>query len=287
MPERTKLTLEQLRQRAAQRITKYKTASNTEIQAATEAIAHLLRDVFKYRERAEAPPDRENESAVVTRLRGELDAAEEEIDRLSGAAPVVPQGGIILTKEQAEQWTAFQALNLEPAKVAERLKVAETLETEKQTTDRKASLREWATAAGFKNPDVFADLVDLKKLHVEARKVTRPKKDAHGNDTTEKETVELPHVRPAADDKAPLVLASDYVSEHAKSYLPALMAETSGGEGGQGAEGGSGSNGSAPGVRVPVEPGKQGQGVKAGDPASYIGRTYVTPSQRRSAAETK
>ena len=117
----------------------------------------------------------------------------------------LPEGAIVLTKEAAAGWAKLQDLKLTPDQIIERVSKYPTLESSIAERDAEQLHRKAAPLAGL-DPDAFADHAKTKKLHVELKPVTVVE---NGKSVTK----EVPHVRPAADDKAPLVAASEYVGK--------------------------------------------------------------------------
>lgn len=147
-----------------------------------------------------------------------LFTAEDSVSGLTAAVDQykakLPDGSIVLTKEAAAGWTKLQDLKLTPDQIIERVQKYPTLESSIAERDAEQLYRQAAPLAGL-DPDAFADHAKTKKLHVELRDATVKE---NGKDVTKK----LPHVRPAADDKAPLVLATEYVGTLAAHEQRAL-----------------------------------------------------------------
>lgn len=121
---------------------------------------------------------------------------------------VPADGTVVLSPDQRKQWDAFQTLKLTPEQVAEIAKERDTLKGTLSDRDREALARQAATAAGF-DPDALVDLARTKGLHIEIRDGTVKE---NGKDVAKK----IPHVRPAADEKAPLVTLTEYAGKLAQ-----------------------------------------------------------------------
>lgn len=116
----------------------------------------------------------------------------------------LPDGSIVLPKTEAENYAKVVALKLTPDEIVTGLKERDALkgETSKHALEKLA--RESAATAGL-DPDAFAAHAQTQGLHIELKDVTVVEK---GKSVVKK----VPHVRPAADDKAALVPLSDYTT---------------------------------------------------------------------------
>lgn len=186
---------------------------------AETAIAALLKDNLSYRVKLRAARDsapyKPDDSLVQEneQLRGEN-------DRLAALVPA--SGAVILTGDDAMAWPKYKALNLAPDKITAALTERDTLATQLANRSRREIAVDAAEKLGYK-PTVLADLITTKGLHVEMKDVTE-KQD--GKSVTTK----VPHVRPAADEKAAFETLEAYVGRELKDYLPALTAVAAGEE---------------------------------------------------------
>lgn len=195
------------------------------------------------------------------------------------------KGATILTGDDAKEYKAFKDLKLPPAEIKTRIEKATTLEATQAKNDRAAILKTAAEALGY-NPDVFTDLVESKGLHVELR-------DGMVNE----KPVKLPYIRPAADDKAPLLLAKDYVGTNLAGYVPALTTKPAAGTSGATATG-STATGATGGTQFPAQSGGASTASPTGNGGAADGtpallkplpgqESYMTPGMRRAAAERR
>lgn len=236
---------------------------------AEAAIGALLRDNHRYRERL-----REARSAgKVTIENPELERQVEDLERENAdlMRRVPAEGAVVLTKEQGEQWAAYQQLGA-PKDVAEKLKQgteAATALTERAAADLVA---EAAGLAGFK-PKVLQDLVKTKGLTVELR-----------DQTVDGKAVKVPFVKTSQSDAGTAL--GEYAKTHLADYLPALQASGNGGgaggSGGQGtgAQGTAGAGGTAgSGVAFPNQTGT-GSGGGGSDPvAAFLSKREEAAKQ--------
>lgn len=215
------------------------------------------------------------------RTRDKLRETKEKAERLEAGQ----KGATILTGDDAKEYKAFKDLKLPAADIKARIEKATTLEASQAKTDRAAVLKTAAEALGF-NAEVFTDLVESKGLHVELR-------DGMVND----KPVKLPYIRPAADDKAPLLLAKDYVGTNLAGYVPALTTKPTSGAGGATATGSSVSGATA-GTQFPAQSGGASTASPTGNGGAADGtpplvkplpgqERYMTPGMRRQAAEQR
>lgn len=288
MTAKTRLTLEQLRDRAKQRIARFKTNGRDDMAAAIEAVADLLRTSFTYRERAEkaeadkgADPDA---AARLARMQAELDEAEAENLRLTELVP--PSGAIVLSGDDAKNHTAVKELLAgaklaDPAALKTFFEKAGQLETEVTMTRAEKLFSEageaMAKATGQKwKPTVIRDLTKLHGLHLELREATVKKRDAKGKELAETDVVKVPFVRSAAKADEQFVRLDEWVPKNAKDYLAALPDVPEG----------STSTSTTSGVRIPAQPG-DGAAPKPGTQAEgYMKRAYASPSELRSKQTT-
>jgi hypothetical protein len=148
--------------------------------------------------------------AAVAVLLQDLDAsqrtAEAHSRALEEAKKQIPGAEkVVLEKKDADELAAYRALNLAPEKVTAVLTERDTLKGEvaKAALER---LAKDAAAAAKLDPDAFAAHAATKGLYIELRDGTVTE---NGKPVQKK----IPHVRPAADDKAPLVALSEYTGK--------------------------------------------------------------------------
>ena len=212
------------------------------------AVTELLTDNQRYRQKlrdaqTEGPyrPD-----ARVMELENENQSLEQEITRLSGLIPVA--GSVVLSAEDAKAWDIFKALG--KADDVKKLVTEEVpaLRTKVSDAERKTAATDAASALGW-NPDATTALIADKQLVVTL---------VDGKDKDGK-AIKVPHVRPAADEKAQATPLTEWVEKNAAYLTPALTAKSAGGTGGasQGTQG----------TPFPVQRGG-GSSPTAGDPVA-------------------
>jgi hypothetical protein len=117
---------------------------------------------------------------------------------------------VVLTKEQAAQWEAFQALNLAPADIKTQLEAATTSAQELATLKRSEAIRAAAEAQGYKAgtlgklPSLAGKDLVVKDVEIEGKKVKQAFVQIDGKDE-------------------PLAA---YVEANDPEFLPALAADT-------------------------------------------------------------
>jgi hypothetical protein len=138
----------------------------------------------------------------------------------------LPEGSVVLSKDDAALFDTYRKLG-EPAQLAKKTDLdaavakLEALDTER-LHHRAAGLLGW-------KPTVTHDLLQSRALVVEIK-----------SETENGKAVERVYVRPRADEKAPLTLAEQYVTDKLADYLPSLKQTTGPRLPNQPAEGGTG-----------------------------------------------
>jgi hypothetical protein len=177
-----------------------------------------------------------------------------EVETLKKQVP--GEGTLVLTKEQAAQWEAFQKLNLKPDEITAQLAAGKTAIEENAAHKRATALEKAAKIANFK-PGVLKLLG--KDLNVEVREVEVT--DAEGKITK----VERAFVVSKDGDKETLTGLREFFKAQGEDVLASLEAgegDYSGGYSGGYANGGAngGNAGGAGGVHYPA------QGAGGGNP---------------------
>lgn len=126
----------------------------------------------------------------------------------------LPDGAVVLTKEQAEHWEAYQKLGAPDALVKK--EELEQANARIAQLDARARHDTAAKVLGWKS-SVLHDLAEAKGLHIEV-------KDEKEGD----KVVPRVYTRPKADEKAPLVLLEKHVTDALADYLPALKERPAG-----------------------------------------------------------
>lgn len=268
-----RLSFTELRDRARQKIAKFKTATNTEADAAVDAVAELLRDVYKLRNGTPSGQGAAPESEAIATLRRENEELEGEIDRLGALAP--KDGEVVLKGDDLKAWQAFTALKLKPDEISARLDAGAKAVERVTEIDRLAALEAMAKPIGS-SAKLLADFLKARGLVAEMRPATVKKLDAQGRETSETEVKDMPHVRLASETAATPLLITEYVAKHAPEWKVPLAAKVEGD--GQGA---GGNNGNSGGVRFPAQPGGGAPPAPGTYAESYMQHAYATPSEIR------
>lgn len=159
----------------------------------------LIRDNFKLRRRN-------------AQMREQLESA---------SAGKVPDGSVVVKKEDADELAKFRALKLTPEVITTSLQELTTLKTEKATRENEAVHEEAAEALGYPNTAALSKALKREGLHVEMKSQRVDDPDNPGK----KITVSMPHVRKANDDKAQLEPLADYIDREMSELVPAFVAE--------------------------------------------------------------
>lgn len=162
------------------------------------AAAKLARQLKKTRERAQA-------------AEADRDKYKTDLDKLTG------EGSVVLSGDEAKQFTELKAKGLTLAQIGERLTAHDSLLAENTKIKSEATTSKAAKVYGY-NDKVLLDLLTNRDQEVSFRKVKV--KDEAGNEVEQ----ELPHVRKRGDDKTQWVLLDAYATKELKPYLPALTA---------------------------------------------------------------
>lgn len=124
--------------------------------------------------------------------------------QLTATAPA--EGSVVLTREQAAQWTAYQQLGA-PDALGTQLQQAQQAQQQLTTLQRQQLLGQVAEAAGYK-ASVLGQLPGAAELAFEVREAT-----------VDGKTVKTAYVRPK--DGAEVALSA-YAQQHWADFLPAL-----------------------------------------------------------------
>ena len=168
-------------------------------------------------------------------LRAEVEALKKQIPG---------EGAVVLTGADAAAWEAVKALPVKPGELAGVIEERDALKATIAQRDREKLHHDAAEALGWK-PTVLTKLAATEGLHIEMKEAEVEEKDSTGKTVKVKKPV--PHVRPAADEKAALVPLASFAEEQLGDFLPALRAEAARG-------GGTAANGS--GVQYPEQRGR-------------------------------
>lgn len=138
-------------------------------------------------------------------LTDDLATAQTTIGQLRSKVPN-PEKEVVLPKERVDVFNKFEALKITPEDVTKLQQRNGELEGTVRVHGIKALADKGAPVLGF-DPEATVDLVTGKQLHIELRKQER---EVEKNGKKEKVTLEVPFVRPAADDKVQLVPLDEF-----------------------------------------------------------------------------
>jgi len=119
-------------------------------------------------------------------------------------------GQLVLSREQAADWEAYQKLG-KPSEVAEVVAKKEALESEVAEVRHQAMLDEALEAAGLRNKTVLGEVLKARGLVLEMK-----------DETVEGKTVKVPFVRPAAEENGASEKLLDYIDSKAADYKVVL-----------------------------------------------------------------
>lgn len=163
------------------------------------------------------PDDLERLPKKVSDLEGDNKTQRDEIRSLKEAAKPVPEGGRIVTKEEAERFDAYIALGA-PDEVKQKIVAGEEATGRLGTLERKEVIRSAAQAMGWK-PEVLENLPHSDGWSYEVREETV--RDAAGKETKAKVVFVVPAAGKEAKPLAKHVEEDGVLS----AFLPALKAE--------------------------------------------------------------
>lgn len=155
---------------------------------------------------------------------------EKKIEELEDAN-TVPEGGLILTKDQRGAWEAYSALG-KPEDIKAKLDAGEEAASKLAAKAEEETIASMASEVGWK-PAVLQRIAKSEGLHLELREAEVT------DDKGAKVKKMVPHARKADDKNAPLKLLTEYVSGDPilKEFLPALQGGGNGEGGGHGTAG--------------------------------------------------
>lgn len=129
----------------------------------------------------------------------------------------LPEGAVVLNKEDAAAWETFKALG-KPDEVKKTLEKAASDATELEGLKFSDMVNQAAGRHNFK-PTVLADVVKARGLKIELGEIEVPKA---GSTTGEKVKQQVAYV--VTDDKGTKVVLADYAKDRLAEYLPSLAA---------------------------------------------------------------
>lgn len=162
----------------------------------------------------------------------------------------VAEGAVVLTKEQAAEWEAFQALGQKPDAVKQALEAKTAAEQKLAGLERDKTIREAAEGLGWK-PAAVAKLPSLKEQSITFKDVTEDGK-----------TVRRAYVGDVA--------LAEFVQQNDPEFLPSLTAES----------GGAAQQQQGQGVRFPAQHSQQ-SGNGGGDMAAR----FIAEQEKRRQAQ--
>lgn len=150
--------------------------------------------------------------------------AEKKAKDLEDGKRIAPEGGAVLSAEEAKEWKVIQPYlaeqKLDGAKLIAAAKKSGELQTELDQRKGKDLIAKVAESIDYNAPALI-DVLELKKLDVEMQDVKVPSDE----DEEKLVTKSLPFVRAKGDDKAKWVLLTEYAEENLKTFMPALTAK--------------------------------------------------------------
>lgn len=195
---------------------------------------------------AELAQEYGSKHAALHQLTTKLLTLEEENDGLRAKLP--GEGAVVLAKEDAATWAAYQKLG-KPGDLEATAKKAADLEAKDAQRTRADKLREAGEAVGYK-PTVLTKLAETEGFElVEMR-----------DEQVDGKAVRVPYVKKSGDQAATPVKLTDFAAQHLGEFLPALTAAGNGGQGGGRSDGGQ----QAP-RNGPAYPAQAAQSSAAGD----------------------
>lgn len=137
----------------------------------------------------------------------------------------LPDGGVVLTKDQAAQWAAYQALGKAPDAIRTVLTEHNTWSTERAEKAQRDSVEGLARTAGY-NPALLFRVAKADGLRIEARTVTERENGKQVQYT-------VLHVVEGEGDKAKATPLDEYRTAHWADVLPEPEPLEEGEEGGE------------------------------------------------------
>lgn len=181
----------------------------------------------------------------------------------------LPEGAVVLSKDDAKLFEDFKALGKKPADITKLLKDGETAATELASRKLGDVAADAAKALGWNGVDVLKDQISSRNLRVEMRETEVD--DGKGGKT--KKPVPFVITGEGAASKAEEL--TTYVNTNLKGYLPALQGSADSNGDRRAASSTSG------GVRVPAQT-AAAQTSRAGtsiNPVAAVTGRYIRPSQ--------
>jgi hypothetical protein len=161
------------------------------------------------------------------RARERLRVANEALAKAQAEGAKVPKDAVVLSKEDAETFTAFKALNVAPADIKTKLAERETLAAEKASRDGEKILDAVAEEMGL-NPRAFKRLVVAEGLTVTVKTV---KVEDEDSGKMVEEQVPVVRKRGAKDTDEPEELAAVLERDFAEDLDTLVASGDTGGSG--------------------------------------------------------
>jgi len=158
---------------------------------------------------------RENKKARDSRNRHKARADKAEMELTALKAP----GSKTFAGEQLKEVEEFLGLNLKAKDIKDGLAERETLREFKTGTERLTASTKASKLLGYKQPTVLLDQLNAPGREQDITFKKEKIKDDAGEDVEQ----EVAYVTKRGDSKASAVKLGDYVTEHLKAYIPALM----------------------------------------------------------------
>lgn len=169
-------------------------------------VTDTVRDSFKSRESSRKLKEQ------VTDLQKQLDDAKPK------------DGSVVLSKEDAAIWAAFQKLGKKPEELTKVLSEHETLSKDATARKEEEGFKDAAESLGYKNVPALTRMLTRENLVLEFKDVRTKGED---DKTT---VVRTPFVRPKADDKAVPEALDEYLEREVPEFIPIFEAEPSTGD---------------------------------------------------------
>lgn len=142
-------------------------------------------------------------------------------DAAASSTGKVPEGSVVVKKEDADELAAFRALKLKPDDIKASVEKLAKLEGENAARANESVHEEAAEALGYPNVAALSKALKREGLHVEMKSVRIDDPDNPGK----KISAMMPHVRKASDEKAALEPLADYIDRELSELVPAFVAE--------------------------------------------------------------
>lgn len=201
----------------------------------------------------------EDLAALLLRERDRKDGEIRDLKRaLKAAKTAVPEGGRVLTKDEAAALEGFTKLGT-LAEITKRLADGESAVAKAAGYELRQTMADVVKAHGYSADgaaDVLADLATRPDKGFATEKRTE---EVNGEDTP------VWYARPSGDDKAPWVKLPEFLQQHHPAYVPALTPASGGAERKSGTTPRTSANGSTATSGAPYPPQAGGSAAPKAD----------------------